>query len=504
VNSGQPRSFCKKTKNGHMNSTNTTVTELQLTTFIVGEVLRGVTLTVSAVLLILCFIFRNHQPLKSRSWFPFLYLTVHIIEQICYVLQVIPTTWISGNGDAATQGFCFLYVWISTPLLILLFVVIIIWIIRWLSLRALNKRKETKARQQQDDLSMDDESQTDGSSTDRKLIANKAAKTTNNLGNYKLIQFLLSRKAAVLIIGVSLIIIYVVGAIDLILWKGQCVTWSIMFLVELSFIAVFFILLILFILYDFISTGFMDRKFSCSKQWLADMFLNDDPLMFRAELYLVLFFITLEFFQQLVYVIITLVPGNPYGEIAGLYNQIGMVLLNQLTGLISIPGTPLFFTILWLARSNNRDELSIHEADAGDLAIYNRSEDTIARILLSGDKQLANLFKEFAVKEFSVENVLLYYDIQKYNKMGLKNKLTFIKYIQETYLEASSSLQVNLPKNVLDNLKSQMKEANEKKEVPADLFQKMMVELHQNLLDTYSRFFDSAELRKYLIGGKNK
>jgi hypothetical protein len=49
------------------------------------------------------------------------------------------------------------------------------------------------------------------------------------------------------------------------------------------------------------------------------------------------------------------------------------------------------------------------------------------------------------MKEFSVENVLLYYDVQKYKAMSERNKIKFVQYLYETYVDEKSSLQVTCP-----------------------------------------------------------
>ena len=78
-----------------MNTTNATLTQFEFATFVLGESLRGFTLLVQIVLLVLCVAFRNHQPLKSRSWFPIAYMLCKVFEQCMNICYLIPISYFS-------------------------------------------------------------------------------------------------------------------------------------------------------------------------------------------------------------------------------------------------------------------------------------------------------------------------------------------------------------------------------------------------------------------------
>ncbi len=493
-----------------MNTTNTTLTEFEFATFVLGESLRGLTITFQIVILVLCIVFRNHQPLKSRSWFPIAYMLCKLFEQSINVCYLVPPAYFSKeNGFIGAQVLCFLQVWVLTPLIIAIVMVIGLNFVRWIVLGMIARRKERKAHENMDEFSFatTTELQTytendSGELTARRLKkadAEATMETRADIGGpgtkyFKLLQFLMTKRSFALWIVLTLAVAFAVHIVHVVLYKGICYLDGFNYATELVILFIMYLGLLIIAVGDFIVNGLV-RLGSCTKRWLDDVFFEDDPLLFRLELYSIVFACTIQACIEIVFVILASKPETlPLGN---LLHLLGQILASHFGGLFAMPGIPLIFTIIWYVRSKNRDRATVEDGMV-DLAIYNRSEETITQILASSDKRIATLFKQFTVKEFSVENVLLYYDIAKYKTCAEKNKIKFINYISNTYLDEKSSLQVNFPKDVLDTFRKKLKELDQAK-IPENLFEDVMVELHQNLLDTYSRFYDSKEFKVYLL-----
>jgi hypothetical protein len=94
------------------------------------------------------------------------------------------------------------------------------------------------------------------------------------------------------------------------------------------------------------------------------------------------------------------------------------------------------------------------------------------------DKNLFELFKEFAEKENSVENLLLFEDIKKYKTLKLEDRESFAEEMYFKYLDGEfSALEVNITKN-------QRKDVHKKclyKNFDDDLFYSVMMSVKENL-----------------------
>jgi ABC-type multidrug transport system fused ATPase/permease subunit len=499
------------------NTSNSTLTQLEFAAFVVGESLRGTAFLTQLVFLVLCVVFRNHQPLKSRTFYPVLHIICKLVEQGVSIAATVPRQYHS-DAYVGAQVICFLQVWVMTPLIISIMMVLLFNFVRWILLGMLTRRKERKAHENMDAYSFETTTDplshhtqnTSGEMTERRLKKAESvdATTSADIGGpgtqyYKLLQFLLTKKSYVLWISLMLIGLLLVGIANLVVNSGVCYDnlkgWN--YAVELVIVLLLYLTTLFIAIVDFIASGLIRLKFSCTKRWLENVYFEDDPLLFRLELLFVLIICTTQSVVEAVYVAMLNSPSLV--PLANLLHVIGQIATGQWLGLFASPGIPLFFTILWYIRSKNRDK-AIVEDGIVDLAIYNRSEETITQILSSSNKKIAAMFKQFTIKEFSVENVLLYYEIAKYKKVSENNKIKFFEYIFSTYLEDKAALQVNLPKDVLENLKKKLKQVESTKSVPENLWEDVMVELHQNLLDTYSRFYDSKEFKQYLLTGEDK
>lgn len=157
---------------------------------------------------------------------------------------------------------------------------------------------------------------------------------------------------------------------------------------------------------------------------------------------------------------------------------------------------PLFLTII--RQIKRRFEKKTVADD--DKAIEYLLKDEVAR----------ELFYEYAKREWSTENVLIYNDIERFkqsfenektSQIGGKSQLEFAKEIYEKYLKGVSAVfEVNIDRIACNKVYQQLKQ----NKVDVNLFQEVEVVIRGNLLDTFSRFKNSSEYLSYLKGMKEK
>lgn len=100
----------------------------------------------------------------------------------------------------------------------------------------------------------------------------------------------------------------------------------------------------------------------------------------------------------------------------------------------------------------------------------------------------------FAKMEYSLENILCYNDIQKYEaETDNMKKKTIAKEIYETFLEINSKLEINCTRSECDKVKEKMNTG----EVSKNLFTGIEKQLIINLADTFSRVIFDDEYKKW-------
>jgi hypothetical protein len=108
--------------------------------------------------------------------------------------------------------------------------------------------------------------------------------------------------------------------------------------------------------------------------------------------------------------------------------------------------------------------------------------------MMSGDKSLREEFVKFAMKEFSIENIMCFDDILLFESMeSEEERKSKALEIKELYLTSSSVREVNI-----GNFKALVASINEGV-VPVDLFSNVTQILKCNMVDTYSRFIVDPE-----------
>jgi hypothetical protein len=208
------------------------------------------------------------------------------------------------------------------------------------------------------------------------------------------------------------------------------------------------------------------------------LFWRDDPFYYRIEIYI---YVLISFYlivSQVLIFILTTVLVLP-DIVVALSKSIFTYLLAL--NIIIFPLTITIFNIfrtclLRIANKNNKTE--------------------IIDVLLGNEKTL-DLFREFAKREWSVENVLIYTEIKEFeNTKDFGKKQLIAISIKETYLEKNSPMELNIDDYKLKNFTKMLEEGK-----VDGIFNDILKTVKINLADTYSRFRFSNE---YLIFQRNQ
>jgi len=119
------------------------------------------------------------------------------------------------------------------------------------------------------------------------------------------------------------------------------------------------------------------------------------------------------------------------------------------------------------------------------------------RYIFQQSEHLLNLFKAFAVKEFSVENVLCYSDILLYKTSDPAMRREVAERIFDLYLSTSSVLEVNITQDIKFAIKEKLGDTAAVI-LDANLFDDCETVISSNLLDTLSRFRKTRNIEEYL------
>jgi hypothetical protein len=354
------------------NRTNSTyaLTSVDYVTIVITAIDRSYIVVLAFILLLLCFIYRNSQPLKSRRIVPFLFLFCKLLSSPRYLPDGLPLQLYGDNTASLFQGICFYKQW-TFPSTVAIFMIFNIAYIRYFLIRIISNRKETKM--------------------------NSMKEGNRKFDFLNLIQILLRDSSVVILIFIALFVIYIVGAIDLITNRGIC-RWNdgLFYFFMLGFLVVLCISMIIMLIIDFVYSGYLNK---CNKSnFLKQLFYEDDPLLYRLELLSIVVWMAISAIQIIMVSVMVLFGGSSYSQLV--LNSSGFFI--ETFGLIAVPGVVLYHTIKWRKRKRKMERKS---SDL-DLRVCNPSGGMVKLIL--EDPELAELFKKFTEREFSVENVLAY------------------------------------------------------------------------------------------------
>jgi hypothetical protein len=231
-------------------------------------------------------------------------------------------------------------------------------------------------------------------------------------------------------------------------------------------------------------------KFS---NFLLDCFVEQDPLVFRMEWIATAFSFLANFVYNaanLADVKYGLKDGHPLEIVEVVFSS-----LYILFGIIAFGGITCFITTRHVYRSVTRltFEMSPEEASPEQLELITKT---------MNDEQGYSLLKEYSIREFSLENVLLWKDLMEfsshYDSLSLEARTEQALKISQQYFEKWSPCKVKLSSKLkvkFSNLCISLQQMTEEeaREVLNELYTAIII----NISDTWSRFYWTETYRTY-------
>jgi hypothetical protein len=395
---------------------------MEMATFSTAIVLRAIIMIVSFGMLFVCFALRNKQPVQSRLFVPYLFLVSKIVYSIAVIVSSIPAVWMSTYSTLNGQIGCYASLWFTNPLYIADVVAIIFMFLRFFLLRAQSNRKMVVMAGR------------------RELVEQGANKEKRDYRGYAL-KVLIHPAVLAIAIILSLLSIYIVGAGDAANANGFCSDrWSQseqtarnnhpdwpdlrdahLARYQVILVGLIVIGVIIMLITDLVINGHYKQLFK-PREFFQVTFRDDDPLIFRQELYAVLGSAILLGLIVIIFAIL----GNSSDtndrkkELYVLLKIILYFFFWDIPSLIAIPGIIIFTALKWEARRKKKGDpfASIAESDMEegkkeevgrmkwknlDVRDFDSSIAMIHRLLGTGDNESHRLFLEFTKKEFSIE-----------------------------------------------------------------------------------------------------
>eukprot|EP01080_Neovahlkampfia_damariscottae_P000519 gene519-8032_t len=390
------------------------------------------------ILIIICMWFRNEQPLKSRGMTPFVVL---FMSQIL-VFSQFPSHFFTRQEREEYD--CFIDDFYRTPCLIVIATVVFLDHLRIVLVLNLNRNKN--------------------------FIRKTSSKFFITL--LKILKYATSNLANVfIIIGTY----FIVGSVDFVFLAAfgfychvsRFVQFFWMLYVGLCGLGVFSLLI-----FDLALSYKSLRAFK-----FREVFLKDDPFLFRIQLLIGLFCIIILGIFGVLATIAPLILSSIF-DLYSLY--IMMVAFFIGTILIITIGKTIY------------DKLFVKQRAIAELTIEEESEFTACL----KNPELMKHFKKFADSEWSSENYLIYFDILEYKNKRKSKRDSLALKIFDVYLNGTAStLEVNVNQKECENVKRNIDEAA----FEDDLFEKIMNEVESNMKDTFGRFRFTKEYQKFTV-----
>jgi hypothetical protein len=209
---------------------------------------------------------------------------------------------------------------------------------------------------------------------------------------------------------------------------------------------------------------------------------HDDPFGFQLEAIALIVCNTI--FIIVIDVVVVVFPFGRY------INGIIVVVLYSFVNLILMPGIPLIRTFYW-------DYLLAKQRFVLEQSKFSPCLETL--VAICQHRELYNLFKNFAMKEFSVENVLCWKAVTKYQRTRVdKLRYSRAKFIYEMFLHESSMMEVNIIQSMKEEIRNALQTYETNGTISPNLFDRIATALASNLLDIYTRFFKSESFKNFL------
>ncbi|EFC40914.1 hypothetical protein NAEGRDRAFT_58957 [Naegleria gruberi] len=223
-------------------------------------------------------------------------------------------------------------------------------------------------------------------------------------------------------------------------------------------VAIAIILAIIYSIFDII----LRRKDIRMKGIMYYLFF-DDPYLIRIDLI------------SLIIILLLLIPfviPTRIQVLSGLFRM-----LIALSAFMAMGGTTMVLECFKMIRYSKNDESE-------------KLEDIIS------DKNLFKILKEYAQKEFSLENILLYENLQQFSHK--KFTRTDLEEIEELFVRNYSKYEVNLPSLTKRKFYEYMKETEKSETLDVKLVKDLIFqEILNNIMDTFSRLQETEEYLKW-------
>lgn len=147
-------------------------------------------------------------------------------------------------------------------------------------------------------------------------------------------------------------------------------------------------------------------------------------------------------------------------------------------------------------RTSNRWQMTSCFCSAEPFEEQRNSDINVREVIK--DRKSRRFFKLYASKEFSVENILFWEEVQKYK--ASKNKKQHAEQILQNFLSRDAIYELNINRKLIEKVKEKL----EKEGPTTTLFDKVVLEIETTVMqDTYGRFRKSA-LFKEMVQTKRK
>ena len=219
----------------------------------------------------------------------------------------------------------------------------------------------------------------------------------------------------------------------------------------------------------------------------------DDPFRFRIEIFIDLIFL---FFAHVLslstFVLNFITQRTTVDPVTTVRGEIGGVLLSIfLIGiewfiLLAMGGLALILSMI--SAIKRKFEPVIYESEFD--AFINTKEGKL-------------IFKKYAKKEWSLENILFYEEIEKYKKIkSLKFAKKRAQELLENYIEAGSALEVNMSGEIRRLTKKRIQNFKDHKNEFKEIFDEAIKETKRNMRDTYARIRKTLEFSIWRTSSK--
>ena len=213
-------------------------------------------------------------------------------------------------------------------------------------------------------------------------------------------------------------------------------------------------------------------------------FTLDDPFRFRIEMFLDIIILTIAFFISFTTIILNVLTirvtvsqvNSLRGELSGISLALFTIFMEWFV-ILAMGGIPLLFAIVSVIRRKLQPIVYDTEFDA-----------------FINSKEGKQIFKKYAKKEWSLENILFYEEVEKFKKIwSMKYAKKRAEEISRNYIEVGSTLEVNMSGESRRTTIKKVKNFKQYKDEYKTIFDDAIKETKRNMRDTYSRIKRTLE-----------